>query len=51
MVSPVLVPVSLLGAGLPGADIGSQNVGLFNEEPTLTEDFGSTLRLQSASDS
>lgn len=44
--SPVLVPVSLLGTGLPGADIGSQNVflGFFNEEPTfLTENFGSTL--------
>lgn len=39
------VPVSLLGTGLCGADIGSRN-DFFDEEPTpLAEDFGSTLGL------
>lgn len=45
LVSPVLVPVSLLGTGLPGAGISCLFFFFFlNEDPTfLTEDFGSTL--------
>lgn len=47
--SPVSVPVPVLGIGLCGADVSRQK--FLNEEPTsLAEDSGSTLCVQSASD-